>query len=36
MTLLDRVVLLTAGLVAIYLLWRFWDRYSAKRALLDV
>lgn len=36
MTLLDRILLLATGLVAIYLLWRFWTRYSAKKAIYDV
>ena len=36
MTLFDRIVLLATGIVAIYLLWRFWDRYSAKRATHDI
>ena len=36
MTLLDRLLLLATGLVAIYLLWRFWNRYSAKKGLYDL
>lgn len=36
MTILDRVLLLATGLVAIYLLWRFWNRYQAKKGLYDV
>jgi hypothetical protein len=36
MTILDRIVLLATGLVAIYLLWRFWGRYSAKKGLYDL
>lgn len=36
MTILDRVLLLATGLVAIYLLWRFWSRYGAKKALCDL
>lgn len=36
MTILDRVLLLATGLVAIYLLWRFWNRYSAKKGLYDL
>lgn len=36
MTLLDKILLLVTGLVAIYLLWRFWTRYSKGRALFDV
>ena len=33
---LDNLFLLLTGLVAIYLLWRFWTRYSAKKGLYDV
>jgi hypothetical protein len=36
MTLLDKVLLLATGLVAIYLLYRFWGRYSKGKALHDV
>lgn len=36
MTLLDKVLLLATGLVAIYLLYRFWARYNKTRALHDV
>lgn len=36
MTLLDRILLLATGLVAIYLLYRFWSRYSKGKALYDV
>ena len=36
MTLLDKILLLAAGLVAIYLLYRFWGRYSKSKALYDV
>lgn len=36
MTWLDRIILLLTGLTAIYLLWRIWGRYSAKKALHDV
>jgi len=36
MTLLDKILLLATGLVAIYLLYRFWGRYSKARALHDV
>jgi len=36
MTLLDKILLLATGLVAIYLLWRFWTRYSKGKALYDV
>jgi len=36
MNLLDRIVLLATGLVAIYLIWRFYTRYSTKKALHDI
>lgn len=36
MTLLDKVLLLATGLVAIYLLYRFWGRYSKGKALYDL
>lgn len=36
MTWLDRILLLITGLTALYLLWRFWGRYSAKKATYDV
>src|SRR5574341_879322 len=36
MTLLDKILLLVTGLVAIYLLWRFWTRYTKGRALFAV
>jgi len=36
MNIFDRVVLLVTGLVAIYLLWRFWGRYSKGKALYDI
>lgn len=36
MTLLDRIILLATGLVAIYLIWRFYTRYSKSKALHDV
>jgi hypothetical protein len=36
MTLLDRILLLATGLVAIYLLYRFWMRYSKGKGLHDV
>ncbi|MCJ7703564.1 MAG: hypothetical protein MUO62_18430 [Anaerolineales bacterium] len=32
----DRIVLLVTGLTAIYLLWQFWGRYIAKKAIYDV
>jgi hypothetical protein len=36
MTLLDKILLLATGLVAIYLLWRFWTRYNKGKALYDL
>jgi hypothetical protein len=36
MTVLDKILLLATGLVAIYLLWRFWTRYSKSKALYDM
>lgn len=36
MTLLDRILLLATGLVAIYMLYRFWTRYSKGKALYDM
>ena len=36
MTLLDKILLLATGLVAIYLLYRFWGRYSKGKALHDL
>lgn len=36
MTLLDRIVLLITGLVAAYLTWRFYTRWSKKKALHDI
>lgn len=33
---LDNLFLLLTGLLAIYLLWRFWGRYSTKKALYDL
>jgi len=33
---LDNLFLLLTGLVAIYLLWRFWGRYSARKGVYDV
>ena len=36
MTLLDKILLLVTGLVAIYLLWRFWTRYSKSKAIFDL
>ncbi len=34
--LLDRVLLLVTGLLAIYLLWRFYGRYREERGLYDI
>lgn len=36
MTLLDYITLLATGLVAIYLVWRFWGRYSKKKTAYDL
>jgi len=36
MTWLDRIILLLTGLLAIYLIWRFYGRYSKSKALHDV
>jgi hypothetical protein len=36
MTLLDRIILLITGLVAIYLIWRFYTRYTQSKKLHDV
>ncbi|MBC8331705.1 MAG: hypothetical protein H8E28_06965 [Anaerolineae bacterium] len=36
MTMLDRVLLLLTGLSAVYLIWRFWGRYSKNKALHDL
>jgi hypothetical protein len=36
MTVLDRILLLATGLVALYLMWRFWGRYNAKKGLYDL
>lgn len=33
---IDNLFLLLTGLVAIYLLWRFWNRYQVKRAAYDI
>lgn len=33
---IDRIFLLATGLVAVYLLWRFYTRYNKQRALFDV
>lgn len=36
MNLLDRIFLLLTGLIAIYLLWRFFKRYKSGRKLFDI
>jgi hypothetical protein len=36
MTLLDRFFLLLTGLTAVYLIWRFYSRYSKKKELYDL
>ena len=36
MTLLDRILLLVTGLLAIYLVWRFYGRYQKEKALYDI
>ena len=36
MTWLDQLILLLTGLSAVYLIWRFWGRYSKAKALHDV
>jgi hypothetical protein len=36
MTLLDRIILLATGLVAAYLVWRFYSRWSKEKALHDI
>ena len=36
MTVFDRIVLLVTGLVAVYLIWRFYARYSKQKGLYDV
>lgn len=36
MSWLDRIILLLTGLTAIYLIWRFYGRYSKSKALHDV
>ena len=33
---LDNLVLLLTGLVAVYLIWRFWSRYSKGKAVYDL
>jgi len=36
MTLFDQIVLLLTGLTAVYLIWRFYGRYSEGKALHDI
>ncbi len=36
MTILDRIILLVTGLLAIYLVWRFYGRYQKGKALYDI
>ena len=36
MTLLDQIILLVTGLLAIYLVWRFYGRYQKEKALYDI
>lgn len=36
MTIFDKIVLLITGLTAIYGIWRFWERYSVKKAIYDI
>ena len=36
MNLFDRLVLLATGLVAVYLIWRFYTRYSKQKGLHDI
>ena len=36
MTWFDRIVLLITGLIAVYLIWRFYGRYSQKKTLFDL
>jgi hypothetical protein len=36
MTLFDRIILLATGLVAAYLVWRFYSRWSKEKALHDI
>lgn len=36
MTLFDRLILLLTGLTAIYLIWRFYSRYSKEKARYDI
>ncbi len=36
MTFFDQAILLLTGLTAVYLIWRFWGRYSKDKSLHDV
>ncbi len=36
MTLLDQIILLLTGLIAIYLIWRFYGRYQKEKKLYDI
>lgn len=36
MTLIDQILLLVTGLLAIYLLWRFYGRYQKEKGLYDI
>ncbi len=36
MTIFDRIILLLTGLVAVYLIWRFYTRYSKQKGLYDI
>jgi hypothetical protein len=36
MNLFDRIILLVTGLVAVYLIWRFYGRYSKQKGLHDI
>ena len=36
MTFFDQAILLLTGLTAVYLIWRFWERYSKEKGLHDV
>ena len=36
MTLFDQIILLLTGLVAAYLVWRFWGRYSQEKNRFDI
>ena len=36
MTFFDQAILLLTGLTAVYLIWRFWGRYSQEKNLYDI